>query len=108
MDEKYRLATERAIEEFKIICSYAPDDPWVLSQLALSYRDLQLPFEEINACESFLRLCPGDKDSLHRLGSLYFELGANAKGLEVYRQLCHIDCSQAASLILQYGKNGEI
>lgn len=103
MEESYRHATERAIEEFKIISSYAPDDPWVLSQLAISYRDLGLPFEEINACESLLRLCPSETETLHRLGSLYFKLGANAKGLEVYRQLSHIDCSLAGSLISQYG-----
>ncbi len=101
--EKYRHTAERAIEEFKIISSYAPDDPWVHAQLALSYRDLALPFEEIHACEALLRLCPSDRDTLHRLGTLYFQLGANAKGLEVYKQLCHIDCGLAALLIAQYG-----
>lgn len=101
--DKYHHATERAIEEFKIISSYAPDDPWVHAQLALSYKDLDLPFEEIQACEALLRLSPSDKDTLHRLGKLYFKLGANAKGLEVYRQLCHINCDLAAQLICQYG-----
>lgn len=105
MEEKYRHATEKAIEEFKIISSYAPDDPWVLSQLAVSYKDLGLPFEEIHACEALLRLCPSETETLHRLGSLYFKLGANAKGLEVYRQLCHIDCTLAVNLISQYGNN---
>lgn len=103
--KKYRHATERAIEEFKIISSYAPEDPWVLAQLALSYRDLNLPLEEIHTCEAFLRLSPSDRETLHRLGTLYFQLGANAKGLEVYRQLCHVDCAMAASLIAYYGSH---
>lgn len=102
---KYRRSTERAIEEFKIISSYAPDDPWVLAQLALSYRDLNLPLEEIHTCEALLRLSPSDRETLHRLGTLYFQLGANAKGLEVYRQLCHIDCAMASSLITYYGSH---
>ncbi len=105
MEEKYRLATEKAIEEFKIISSYAPEDPWVLSQLVVSYRDLGLIFEEIHACEELLRLCPTESETLHRLGTLYFKLGANAKGLEVYRQLCHIDCTLAGNLISHYGNN---
>ncbi|MFA6916052.1 MAG: hypothetical protein WC222_06625 [Parachlamydiales bacterium] len=105
ISKKYRRATERAIEEFKIISSYAPDDPWVLAQLALSYKDLKLPLEEIHTCEALLRLSPSDRETLHRLGTLYFQLGANAKGLEVYRQLCHIDCAIAASLITYYGSH---
>ena len=56
MQQKFRAAAERAIEEFKILKDYAPDDPWVHAQLAYSYHDLQMPLEEIREYEILLRL----------------------------------------------------
>ena len=47
LGQKFRSAAERAIEEFKILNDYAPDDPWIHTQLAYSYHDLQMPQEEI-------------------------------------------------------------
>lgn len=47
MQDKFRLTAERAIEEFKILNDYAPDDPWVHAQLAYSYHDLKMPEEEM-------------------------------------------------------------
>jgi len=100
--ERFRFTAERAIEEFKILNDYAPDDPWVHVQLAYSYRDLGLPKEEIQEHEIVLSLCPDDLDTLFRLGVLYFEQGYNAKGLEIYEELKGIHFKKAEQLIAHY------
>lgn len=101
--KKFRTIAERAIEEFKILSDYAPHDPWVHAQLAYSYRDLQMPIEEIKEYETILQLCPDDKETLFKLGKLYFEQGQNAKGLKVYENLKHSHYKKAESLIHFYG-----
>jgi hypothetical protein len=102
-DEKFRFTAERAMEEFKILSEYAPDDPWVHSQLAYSYHDLQMPLEEIKEYETIQRLAPADKDNLFKLGMLYFQQGMNAKGLRVYEELKKAHYIKAESLIKYYG-----
>lgn len=102
-EAKFRLTAERAIEEFKILSEYAPDDPWVHSQLAYSYHDLQMPMEEINEYETIQKLLPDDKDNLYKLGMLYFQQGLNAKGLRVYEELKKAHYKRAESLIKHYG-----
>ena len=37
LTQKFEIATKHAIEEFIIIKSFAPNDPWALSQLAKNY-----------------------------------------------------------------------
>lgn len=103
LDQKFRFAAERAIEEFKILNDYAPNDPWIHSQLAQSYRDLQMPEEEIREYETIIQLRPQDNEALFRLGVLYFEQGHNAKGLQVYEKLCRANYKQAEDLIAHYG-----
>jgi tetratricopeptide (TPR) repeat protein len=103
-DDKFRFTAERAIEEFQILCEYAPDDPWVHSQLAYSYHDLQMPLEEIKEYEAIRRLAPQDKDNLYKLGMLYFQQGMNAKGLRIYEELQKTHYIKAESLIKHYGK----
>ena len=100
--ERFRFTAERAIEEFKILNDYAPDDPWVHVQLAYSYRDLGMPEEEIHEYEIVLSLCPDDYDTLHRLGVLYFEQGHNSRGLDVYEALKKINFKKAEQLISHY------
>jgi len=102
-EEKFRMTAERAIEEFKILSEYAPDDPWVHCQLAYSYHDLQMPLEEIREYETIQRLIPDDKDNLYKLGMLYFQQGLNAKGLRVYEELKKAHYKKAESLIKYYG-----
>lgn len=99
----FRIIAEKAIEEFKILNDYAPHDPWVHAQLAYSYRDLQMPKEEILEYETILQLCPDDKEILFKLGKLYFEQGQNAKGLQVYETLKTSNYKKAESLINYYG-----
>lgn len=101
--EKFRFTAERAIEEFKILSEYAPDDPWVHSQLAYSYHDLQMPMEEIAEYETIQKLLPSDKDTMFKLGMLYFQQGMNAKGLRVYEELKKVQYARTESLIKYYG-----
>ena len=105
MQERFRLTAQRAIEEFKILNDYAPEDPWVHVQLAYSYHDLQMPLEEIREYEIVLTLRPQDKDTLFKLGMLYFQQGMNAKGLRVYETLKRTNYSKAESLIKFYGSD---
>jgi tetratricopeptide (TPR) repeat protein len=102
-NKKFRLTAEKAIEEFKILNYYAPEDPWVHTQLAYSYHDLQMPKEEIEEYEIILRLRPNDPDILFKLGKLYFEEGLNAKGLQIYEKLKKIYPKKADILIHYYG-----
>lgn len=106
--QKFRTIAERAIEEFKILSDYAPHDPWVHAQLAYSYRDLQMPKEEIREYEIILHLCPEDKDTLFKLGKLYFQQGLNAKGLQIYEALKKSHYSKAENLISFYGAYNNI
>lgn len=101
--EKFRFTAERAIEEFKILSEYAPDDPWVHIQLAYSYHDLQMPLEEIKEYETIKRLLPNDLDNLFKLGVLYFQQGWNARGLRVYEELKKAHYEKAENLIKYYG-----
>ena len=103
MQKQFRTTAERAIEEFKILSDYAPDDPWVHLQLAYSYRDLQMPEEEIREYEVVLKLRPDDKETLFKLGMLYFQQGKNANGLRVYELLKRTNYDKAESLIKFYG-----
>jgi len=100
---KFVVTAERAIEEFKILNDYAPNDPWVHLQLAYSYHDLGMPEEEIREYVTVLRLCPEDKDTLFKLGVLYFQQGKNAKGLQIYEELKRCHYKKAEQLITYYG-----
>lgn len=101
--EKFRQTAEKAIEEFKILKDYAPDDPWIHAQLAYSYHDLGMPQEEIREYEAILRICPSDLDTLFKLGALYFQQGANAQGLKIYEELKRANYKKAEYLIEYYG-----
>lgn len=102
--KKFRVTAERAIEEFRILSEYAPNDPWVHAQLAYSYHDLQMPEEEIREYETILKLRPDDKETLFKLGMLYFHQGYNARGLQVYAALKNAQYSRSDDLIQKYGE----
>ncbi len=103
MKEIFRQTASKAIEEFKILNHYAPDDPWVHLQLAYSYHDLQMPNDEIGEYEIILKLRPDDNETLFKLGMLYFQQGKNAQGLNVYEKLRETNYKKAESLIKFYG-----
>lgn len=103
MEERFRETARRAMEEFRILNDYAPNDPWIHAQLAYSYRDLQMPEEEIKEYETILELQPNDPEVLFKLGALYFQRGHNAKGLQAYQRLKQSHYKKAESLIKFYG-----
>lgn len=100
---KFKINSERAIEEFKILSIYAPNDPWWHEQLAYSYCELKMPLEAIAEYELILKFNPSNSEILYRLGILYFRLGRNAQGLQTYEQLKHSHYKKAEMLILEYG-----
>ncbi len=104
--QKFRITAQKAIEELHILNDFAPNDPWVHRQLAYSYRDLQMPLEEIGEYETLYHLQPEDKDALYHLGILYFQQGFNAKGLQVYEELRKTHYKKAKHLIAHYGERG--
>ncbi len=99
---KFERAVRSAIEEFTIIDHYAPHDPWVHAQLASCYHALEAFEDELKEYEEILQLCPNDREIMHRLGILYFKLGKNAKGLEIYETLKRAQYGKANELINYY------
>jgi tetratricopeptide (TPR) repeat protein len=102
-EEEFKGAARLAIEEFRILSHYAPNDPWVHEQLAVGYHDLGMPEEEMREIETLLHLRAQDKEILYRLGSLYFDQGMNAKGLQIYEELKRAHFKKAEDLISSYG-----
>jgi len=105
MQEKFKGASEKALQEFKILDHYSPNDPWVQAQLATCYHDLKMFREEILYYENILKLCPEDKQIMFRLGVLYFQQGLNAKGLRIYEELKNMGFSRADEMIDYYDAN---
>lgn len=103
-EEKSNTYSKLAIEEFKILSQYASNDPWVHEQMAMGYKELHLPEEEIKETEILLKLRPQDKEILFRLGTLYFSQGLNAKGLQAYEELKRTHFKKAEDLIASYGE----
>jgi len=101
---KYRAALNQAIEEYKIIDSYAPEDPWVHAQLAACYHELGMVEEEIFHYEQIVNSGQTDSEILFRLGCLYFQQGQTAKGLKIYDKLKSLEDSQATQLLDHYSK----
>lgn len=102
MSEKFKQASFKAIEEYKILDSYAPNDPWVHAQLALLYHNLELFQEEMREYETILNASPNDREALFRLGVLYFKHGLSAQGLRIYEQLKKSSDAKADELIANY------
>lgn len=102
-DAQYKNAAKLAIEEFRILSHYAPHDPWVHEQLADGYRAMKMAREETEEVELLAKLRPQDPETLLRLGSLYFELEENAKGLKIYEELVALNYKKGEELIALYG-----
>lgn len=102
LKENIESATKHAIEEFKILRSLAPNDPWILSQIAKSYNSLDMLEEEEKAYENLLELCPEDNEILFSLGKIYFKLGKSAKGLKVYEELKNVGYEKSEDLLNSY------
>lgn len=104
LPSKYLEASERAIQEFKIIKEYAPTDHWTHLQLADTFHRLNRPLEEIAEYEALHQLNPTDQELLYKLGCLYFAQGMNGKGLRIYNELHQNHFNKADLLIQNYGR----
>jgi tetratricopeptide (TPR) repeat protein len=102
MKGRFEKAAQSAVEELKVVLSYASSDPWALSQIAKVYHDLGLRQEERKTYELLLNLRPQDGEIHFRLGKLYFELGHMAQGLHLYQELQGRKDPKAKDLIDQY------
>lgn len=102
MEDKFSVATQSAIQEFKILDALAPNDPWVHAELARIYSDLGLVNQEIEEYETLIRLSPQDYQLHFRLGVLYFQQKESAKALQLYQQLKAAGDRRAAALISYY------
>ncbi len=100
--QKFKNATQKAIEELNILDEIAPQDPWTHAQLANCYHHLSMKNEEIKEYEILQRILPKDKKVLFRLGFLYFQNTNNAKGLKIYSLLKEIDPALSRELLLHY------
>jgi tetratricopeptide (TPR) repeat protein len=103
--KEFKQVIAFAIEEFEIVKEYAPNDPWVYTQLAFGWKELNMVEKEIESYETIVSLRPGDLDSLFYLGTLYFSSSRNAKGLQIYENLRRLDERKAMELIGYYGKS---
>lgn len=103
MDAKFKRAALRAIEELRILDTYAHKDPWVHSQLAAIYQDLGIMDKEIKEYETILTLSPKDQNILLRLGILYFSQGRSAQALGLYERLKELNLAKAQDLLSYYG-----
>ncbi|MBI3236505.1 MAG: hypothetical protein HYZ48_02180 [Chlamydiales bacterium] len=102
MQEKFKKASQRAIEEYQILDHYAPNEPWVHAQLASIFRDLKLETQEMQAYEAILKLSPEDPQALFRLGVLYFRQGFHAQALSLYDKLKVQGSNRAEELLSHY------
>ncbi len=103
--EKFHATSLKAVQEYKIMNYYAPNDPWILAQLAACYHNLEMFTEEIQQFENILKLCPNDREIMLRLGILYFQQGENARGLQIYEDLINLNFTRADELIEYYDSN---
>ena len=102
MRAKFEKAAYSALEELKVVLSYAPNDPWTLRQMAQVYHDLELKQDEKKTYEMLLSLKPQDGETHYQLGKLYFELGHMAEGLRLYQELREQKNPKAQELIAHY------
>ncbi len=102
VEEKHRQYANLAVQELTIVSQFAEDTVWVFEQLALSYKELSMPIEELNAWQKVLKLDPDDVQALVRSGLLAFELKQPKTGLEAYLRLKELSPMQAEEVLYAY------
>ncbi|MDR3624213.1 MAG: hypothetical protein P4L16_03615 [Chlamydiales bacterium] len=102
MHSKFTQAIKGALEEFLILKEYIQNDDWVHIQLAYCYHNLNMPLKEIEEYEIALTISPEDTEILYKLGVCYFEQSLNAKGLQIYEKVRHLDENIGNQLIQYY------
>ncbi len=107
MMEKFKRAATRALDELRILDTYAPGDRWVHMQLAMLYHDLEMPELELKEYELLMKVAPQDVDVMQCLGTLCFEQGKTAHGLQIYDALKKLQPAKAEELLHHYGAFSE-
>jgi tetratricopeptide (TPR) repeat protein len=102
LEKKFEIASKRAIDEFIILKEFAPNDPWIHAQLAQCYHSMEMYEDEANEHEAMLELSPNDGEIKFRLARIYFTLGRNAEGLQVYEGLKKEGYKKADELLCCY------
>lgn len=100
--EGFNQWRRRAIEEYKILSELAPQEGWILLELAARQQELGQTSAEIETLEKFLHLDPQNVDTLYRLGQLYFKEGQASKGFKIFENLKKIDLIKSDQLIAYY------
>jgi tetratricopeptide (TPR) repeat protein len=104
LENKIMIASRKAIEEMKILKEIAPNALDIDLQLAYLYSDLNMTHEETQQYEDIIANNPLHNEALFRLGSLYFQQGLNAKGLQIYQILQQRQVENAETLLKYYGE----
>lgn len=102
MQAKHKKFCQMAIEEYKIIDAYVPEDPWTHAQLANVYQEIGDFGKVIEEHETILKISPDDRVIMYHLGVLYFQQGQTSKGLQMYDRLKKLNDENAPHLIAHY------
>ncbi len=102
VDLKHTHYAKLAVQELMIVSQFAQDALWVFEQLAMSYRELEMHEEELEAWTQVLKLAPDDIQAYVRTGLLAFQLKLPKIGLEAYSKLKEISPLQACEVISAY------
>lgn len=102
LESLFHSSILKAIEELKIYRDLAPEDIGADLQLALLYHELELVKEETRQYEEILEKVPYHEEASFKLGSLYFQQGMFAKGLQMYQLLKQNHHEQAEELLKYY------
>ena len=102
LERKFEAVSKSAVEEFKILNAYAPNDPWVHAQLAGCYHRLHMFKEQAMEYEKIIALSPEDHHTMFRLAKLYFHQGQSAKALKLYDHLKRMHFERADELLDHY------
>lgn len=102
VETKHRQYAKLAVQELTIVSQFAQDAVWVLEQLALSYKELNMPSDELTAWQKVLSIDPDDIQALVRSGLLAFELKLPKTGLEAYARLKDLSPMQAEEVLSAY------
>ena len=100
LEKKYMLL---AIQELKIVHAYLPNNMWTLEQLAICYSELKDTKREAKVLEKLVQIEPENVELLKNLGTLYFQMGRNKKGLEMYENLSAKSIDLAQEMLTFFG-----
>ncbi len=102
-DERARVFLQVALEEFILLTESSPPTPELYQQIAACYQRLDDREKQAESYQAVLELDASREDIRLQLGQLYFALGQQRKGLEIYAHFKDLGDSRASSLLQHYG-----